>query len=97
MNEQNSSVDNLVRPEDLMAELDLKKSTYYSVRSPTSSPTPQSESTGTSGRVSFKDSDAFNNVVKALAAGNSVLVLGEAGTGKGNFALALHEELSGEY
>jgi hypothetical protein len=29
MNDQNSSVDNLVRPEDLMAELDLKKSTYY--------------------------------------------------------------------
>lgn len=29
MSDQNSSVDNLVRPEDLMAELDLKKSTYY--------------------------------------------------------------------
>lgn len=29
MNDQNSSVDNLVRPEDLMAELELKKSTYY--------------------------------------------------------------------
>ena len=29
MIDQNSSTDNLVRPEDLMAELDLKKSTYY--------------------------------------------------------------------
>jgi hypothetical protein len=29
MSEQNSSNDNLVRPEDLMAELNLKKSTYY--------------------------------------------------------------------
>ena len=29
MNDQNSRPDNLVRPDDLMAELDLKKSTYY--------------------------------------------------------------------
>ena len=29
MSNQNSSVDNIVRPDDLMAELDLKKSTYY--------------------------------------------------------------------
>ncbi|MEN9517810.1 MAG: hypothetical protein RLZZ381_398 [Cyanobacteriota bacterium] len=29
MSDQNSSTDNIVRPEDLMAELDLKKSTYY--------------------------------------------------------------------
>lgn len=29
MSDQNSSPDNIVRPEDLMAELDLKKSTYY--------------------------------------------------------------------
>jgi hypothetical protein len=29
MNEQNSSSADLVRPDDLMAELDLKKSTYY--------------------------------------------------------------------
>ncbi len=29
MSDQNSSLDNIVRPDDLMAELDLKKSTYY--------------------------------------------------------------------
>ena len=29
MSDQNSSPDNIVRPEELMAELDLKKSTYY--------------------------------------------------------------------
>ncbi|MGV2831673.1 hypothetical protein [Myxosarcina sp. GI1(2024)] len=29
MSDQNSSLDNIVRPEELMAELDLKKSTYY--------------------------------------------------------------------
>jgi DNA polymerase III delta prime subunit len=32
-----------------------------------------------------------------IAAGNSVIVLGEAGTGKNDFALALHEEMSGEF
>jgi hypothetical protein len=63
-------------------------------RNSTTSPTPQPEG---SRRVDFKDSDAFNHVVKAIAAGNSVIVLGEAGTGKTDFALALHEELSGEF
>ena len=29
MSDQNSSPDNIVRPDDLMTELDLKKSTYY--------------------------------------------------------------------
>lgn len=29
MSNQNSSTDNIVRPDDLMTELDLKKSTYY--------------------------------------------------------------------
>ena len=29
MNDQNSTLDNIVRPSDLMAELDIKKSTYY--------------------------------------------------------------------
>jgi hypothetical protein len=29
MNDQNSSPDNIVRPEDLMAELNIKSSTYY--------------------------------------------------------------------
>ena len=36
-------------------------------------------------------------MVNAIAAGNSVIVLGEAGTGKTDFAVALHEELSGEF
>jgi hypothetical protein len=64
-------------------------------RDSTTSPTPQPESTGR--RVDFRDSDSFNHVVKAIAAGNSVIVLGEAGTGKTDFALALHEEMSGEF
>jgi hypothetical protein len=64
-------------------------------RDSTTSPTPQSESAGR--RVDFRDSDSFNHVVKAIAAGNSVIVLGEAGTGKSDFALALHEEMSGEF
>jgi hypothetical protein len=64
-------------------------------RDSTTSPTPQSE--GASRRVDFKDSDSFNHVVKAIAAGNSIIVLGEAGTGKNDFALALHEEMSGEF
>jgi hypothetical protein len=63
-------------------------------RDSTTSPTPQSES---SRRVDFRDSDSFNHVIKAIAAGNSVIVLGEAGTGKNDFALALHEEMSGEF
>ena len=33
----------------------------------------------------------------AVRAGNSVIVLGEAGTGKGEFAVALHEEMSNEF
>ncbi|MEY2831700.1 MAG: hypothetical protein RLZZ574_958 [Cyanobacteriota bacterium] len=64
-------------------------------RDSTTSPTPQPESADR--RVDFKDSDSFNHVVKAIAAGNSVIVLGEAGTGKTDFALALHEEMSGEF
>jgi MoxR-like ATPase len=63
-------------------------------RDSTTSPTPQPEG---SRRVNFKDSDSFNHVVKAIAAGNSIIVLGEAGTGKTDFALALHEEMSGEF
>jgi energy-coupling factor transporter ATP-binding protein EcfA2 len=63
-------------------------------RNSTTSPTPQPES---SRRVDFKDSDSFNHVVKAIAAGNSVIVLGEAGTGKTDFALALHGSMSGEF
>jgi hypothetical protein len=64
-------------------------------RNSTTSPTPQPE--GSDRRVDFRDSDSFNHVVKAIAAGNSVIVLGEAGTGKTDFALALHEEMSGEF
>jgi hypothetical protein len=44
-----------------------------------------------------RSNDSFNHVIKAIAAGNSVIVLGEAGTGKTDFALALHEEMSGEF
>jgi hypothetical protein len=44
-----------------------------------------------------KHSSEFKQVGQAIAAGNSVIVLGEAGTGKTDFALALHEELSGEF
>jgi energy-coupling factor transporter ATP-binding protein EcfA2 len=64
-------------------------------RDSTTSPTPQPESADR--RVDFKDSDSFNHVVKAIAAGNSVIVLGEAGTGKTDFALALHQQMSGEF
>jgi hypothetical protein len=56
-----------------------------------------SQPKSTSRRVSFRDDDTFNKVVAAIAAGNSVIVLGEAGTGKNDFALAVHEELSGEF
>ena len=35
--------------------------------------------------------------MQAVRAGNSVLVLGEAGSGKTDFALALHQEMSGEF
>jgi hypothetical protein len=41
--------------------------------------------------------EQFDKVCAAVRAGNSVLVLGEAGTGKDDFALAVHEELSGEF
>jgi hypothetical protein len=64
-------------------------------RNSATSPTPQPESADR--RVDFKDSDSFNHVVKAIAAGNSVIVLGEAGTGKNDFALALHGSMSGEF
>ncbi|MDJ0900579.1 MAG: hypothetical protein QNJ55_17390 [Xenococcus sp. MO_188.B8] len=59
------------------------------------SSTPQPKSP--SSRVSYRDDDTFNKVCNAIAAGNSVIVLGEAGTGKADFALALHDEMSGEY
>jgi len=45
----------------------------------------------------MREEEQFDKVCAAVRAGNSVLVLGEAGTGKGNFALALHEEMSGEF
>jgi type IV secretory pathway ATPase VirB11/archaellum biosynthesis ATPase len=34
---------------------------------------------------------------KAIALGNSIIVLKEAGTGKTDFALALYEEISEEF
>ncbi len=39
----------------------------------------------------------FKKVCRAIAAGNSIIVLGEAGTGKTDFAVALHKEMLGEY
>ena len=39
----------------------------------------------------------FNQVCEAVIAGNSVIVLGEAGTGKGKFAQALYDEMSGDF
>jgi hypothetical protein len=59
------------------------------------SSTPQPKST--SSRVSFQDDDTFNKVCQAIAAGNSVLVLGEAGTGTGDFAQNLYSEMSEEF
>ncbi len=81
-----------IRPEQLMSEPKV-----YTVRerSTTSSPTPQPKGTRVS--VKFRDNDSFNRVCQAIAHGNSVIVLGEAGTGKGEFAVALHEEMSNEY
>ena len=38
-----------------------------------------------------------NQVCNAVRAGNSIIVLGEAGTGKTDFAVALHEEMSNEF
>ena len=56
-----------------------------------------SQPKGTGGRVNYSDDETFNQVCNAIAAGNSVIVLGEAGTGKNDFALALHDEMSGEF
>jgi hypothetical protein len=56
-----------------------------------------SQPKGTGSRVSFQDDDTFNKVCQAIAAGNSVLVLGEAGTGTGDFAQNLYSEMSGEF
>ena len=53
--------------------------------------------TGAGRKVDFRDSDSFHNVVNAVNAGNSVIVLGEAGTGKTDFAVALYEEMDGEF
>lgn len=39
----------------------------------------------------------MSKVVAAIAAGNSVIVLGEAGTGKAEFAEGIYEEMSGEF
>ena len=61
------------------------------------SPTPQSKSTGSDRSVKFRDNDSFDRVCNAVRAGNSVIVLGEAGTGKTEFAIALHEEMSNEF
>jgi hypothetical protein len=41
--------------------------------------------------------EQFNKVCAAVNAGSSVIVLGEAGTGKNDFALAVHEELSDKF
>ncbi|MBE9171464.1 hypothetical protein IQ238_29590, partial [Pleurocapsales cyanobacterium LEGE 06147] len=41
--------------------------------------------------------EQFEKVCQAVRAGNSVLVLGEAGTGTGEFAQNLFEEMSGEF
>ena len=56
-----------------------------------------SQPKGTSRNVKFRDNDSFDQVCNAVRAGNSVIVLGEAGTGKGEFAVALHEEMNNEY
>ncbi|MGB5631169.1 MAG: sigma 54-interacting transcriptional regulator [Waterburya sp.] len=39
----------------------------------------------------------FATARSAIAAGHSVIVLGEAGTGKTDFAVALHDEMSGAF
>ena len=59
------------------------------------SPTPQPK--GTSRNVKFRDNDSFDRVCNAVRAGNSVIVLGEAGTGKADFAKALHKEMLDEF
>jgi hypothetical protein len=48
-------------------------------------------------RKGTRESEQFEKTCQAVRAGNSVLVLGEAGTGKGDFANSLHEELSEEF
>ena len=45
----------------------------------------------------IKQGKKFQKVCEAVRAGNSVLVLGEAGTGKGDFAKALFSEMVGEF
>jgi MoxR-like ATPase len=44
-------------------------------------------------RTSNLKPETFEKVCQAVLAGNSVIVLGEAGTGKSDFALALHREM----
>ena len=63
------------------------------------SPTPQQSSSELGVRSSElnKNNSEFKKVCNAVRAGNSVIVLGEAGTGKGEFAIALHDEMFGEY
>ena len=65
----------------------------------TSSTSQQSKSSelGVSSSELQNNNSEFKKVCAAVRAGNSVLVLGEAGTGKGDFAVAVHEELLGEY
>ncbi len=45
----------------------------------------------------IKQGKKFQKVCEAVRAGNSILVLGEAGTGKGDFAKALFSEMQGEF
>ena len=45
----------------------------------------------------IKQNKKFQKVCEAVRTGNSVLVLGEAGTGKGDFAKALFSEMLDEY
>ena len=45
----------------------------------------------------IKQGKKFLKVCEAVRTGNSVIVLGEAGTGKGDFAKALFSEMLGEY
>ena len=71
------------------------------------SPTPQQSSSElgieTRNKRSVRSSELqsnnseFKKVCNAVRAGNSVIVLGETGTGKTDFAKALHEEMSNEY
>ena len=56
-----------------------------------------SQPKGTSRNVKFRDNDSFNQVCNAVRAGNSVIVLGEAGTGKTDLAQALYHEMLAEF